>query len=142
MLHNKQHFEGERLHDETPNYGINRTAVPGGWLYQDRYIEAPPVFVPDPTAPHVRDTRRLKLRDGWKKQRYETDSGWVTLWRGPDGHYVALCEYSPGRFVAGHADGSETDHATRLEAHDALIASGSESPFEAVTGVVPKGGKE
>jgi major membrane immunogen (membrane-anchored lipoprotein) len=37
-------------------------------------------------------------------------------------------------FTAYHADGSETDHATRLEAHDALVESGSPSPFEVVTG--------
>lgn len=89
-------------------------------------------------APHVRDPRRLKLRDGWKRHPYEVEDGWVTLWRNLDSQHVALCEYSPGLFVAFHADGSETDHATRLEAHDALIASGSESPFVVVVGVVAK----
>jgi hypothetical protein len=41
-------------------------------------------------------------------------------------------------WTAHHADGSETDHTSRLEAHDALIASGSESPFVAVTGPAVK----
>jgi major membrane immunogen (membrane-anchored lipoprotein) len=37
-------------------------------------------------------------------------------------------------YVAYHADESFTQHATLLEAHDALVESGSPSPFEVVTG--------
>lgn len=138
MMHTKQHFEGYRLHDETPNYGINRTAVPGGWLYQDRYTEAQPVFVPDPTAPHVRDDRRLKLREGWGVN-FPRD-GMIHYGPNDSGRYdFGINEDRVSRaFTAFHADDSETDHATRLEAHDALIASGSESPFVVVTGVVAK----
>jgi hypothetical protein len=120
---------------------FSRVAVPGGWVYRiwditfgDEAGYTALCFVPSPRAPHVRDARRLRLREGWKKQPYQVEDGWVTLWRNLGSQHVAMCEYSPGRFVAIHADGSETDHATRLEVHDALIASGSESPFAVVTG--------
>lgn len=110
-----------------------RIAVPGGWIYSG----ATAVFVPDPAAPHVRDDRRLKLREGWKVSGDE-----FSMHYGPDvtgrAHYLAGISWcrSGQLWTAVHADGSETDHATRLEAHDALIASGSESPFEVVVGVV------
>ena len=79
----------------------------------------------------ARDARRLKLREGCKSQSAVDGEA---LWFLPTGPAVlALC-LPTGVFTAIHADGSETDHATRLEAHDALIASGSESPFEVVTG--------
>jgi hypothetical protein len=99
-----------------------RIAVPGGWIYSG----ATAVFVPDPRAPHVRDARRLKLREGWS----------VT---GDEFNLAGISYDRAGQlWTAIHADGSETDHATRLEAHDALIASGSESPFEVVTGPAVK----
>jgi len=47
---------------------------------------------------------------------------------------ASIVRHSTHSFTARHADGSETDHATRLEAHDALVESGSPSPFEVVTG--------
>ena len=111
-----------------------RIAIPGGWLYAGGQVAQ---FVPDPTAPHVRDTRRLKLRDEWAEKPYESEDGWVTVWRDPNG-FAAVVRHSAHSFTAYHADGSETDHATRLEAHDALIASGSESPFVVVTGPAVK----
>jgi hypothetical protein len=118
-----------------------RRAVVGGWVYvESAGVEHPPlaaVFVPDPTADHVRDARRLKLREEWTQKPYESDDGWVTVWRDPNG-FAAVVRHSAHSFTAIHADDSETDHATRLEAHDALIASGSESPFEVVTGPAVK----
>ena len=133
---------------ELEGYGWRR-AVAGGWVY----IETLPgnegiaaAFVPSPRALHVRDTRRLKLREGWSEKWDEllaidnvTEIGQHFCWlRDRDeAAYIAFC---PARnvYTACHDDGSETDHSTRLEAHDALIASGSESPFEVVTGVIPK----
>ena len=113
-------------------------AVPGGWLFRvwDNSYESGHsslCFVPSPRAPHVRDARRLKLREEWTQKPYESEDGWVTVWRDPNG-FAAVVRHSAHSFTAIHADDSETDHATRLEAHDALIASGSESPFEVVTG--------
>ena len=105
-----------------------RIAVPGGWLYSG----ATAVFVPDPTAPHVRDARRLKLREGYE---LHDSNGVVTVWRTSQTRKLAISEcFARALVIAFHADGSETDHASRLEAHDALIASGSESPFAVATG--------
>ena len=97
-------------------------------------------------APHVRDTRRLKLRKGWSEKWDEllaidnvTEIGQHFCWL-RDRDEAAYIVFCPARnvYTACHDDGSETDHATRIEAHDALIESGSESPFETVTGVVAK----
>jgi hypothetical protein len=91
------------------------------------------------SAEPVRDTRRLKLREGW----VATGDEFMRHW-GPDvggsPHYAAGISFfcAARLWTAHHADGSETDHTSRLEAHDALIASGSESPFVAVTGPAVK----
>ena len=86
---------------------------------------------PYPRAPHARDRRRLRLREGYAS----TSNGNFCHWRLESTGGVVMSESSqrPGVTV-WHADGSETDHATRLEAHDALVESGSPSPFEVVTG--------
>ena len=111
-----------------------RIAIPGGWLYTGGQVAQ---FVPDSTASHVRDTRRLKLRDEWTQNTHGDEDGWVTVWRDPNG-FAAVVRHSAHSFTAIHADDSETDHATRIEAHDALIVSGSESPFVVVTGPAVK----
>ena len=109
-----------------------RIAVPGGWLYSG----ATAVFVPDPTAPHVRDDRRLKLREGCFSEEDDEDN--TVVWS-KIGQECVVCEDRLARlFTAWHADDSFTQHGSLLEAHDALIASGSESPFVVVVGVVPK----
>ncbi len=139
-LHTKQHWEGDHLREEGPSYGVLRLAVPGGWLYEDRYgSESARTFVPDPTASHVRDARRLKLREGWKPSGDEFMHHWGPDVTGPP-HYATGISFvcSARLWTARHADGSETDHPSRLEAHDALLASGSESPFVAVTGQAVK----
>ena len=130
------------------NTDFDRLAVPGGWLYRiwDSSYDtgyAALCFVPSPKAPHVRDKRRLKLRAGcarvddviapgercWSPIKKHID---VTGWGAITQHLRI------GGFRAHHADNSITEHATLLEAHDALIASGSESPFEVVTGPAVK----
>ena len=94
---------------------------------------------PYPRAPHYRDRRRLRILEGWKPSGDE-----FSLHYGPDvtgrAHYAAGVSWcrSGQLFTAYHADGSETDHATRLEAHDALVESGSPSPFEVVVGPAVK----
>jgi hypothetical protein len=126
---------------ELEGYGWRR-AVAGGWVY----IETLPgnegiaaAFVPSPQALHVRDTRRLRLREGYEPH---DSNGIVTVWQNKLTLKSSISEcFARALVIAFHADGSETDHATRLEAHDALIASGSESPFEVVTGVIPKVGE-
>jgi hypothetical protein len=117
-----------------------RIAIPGGWLYTGGQVAQ---FVPDPAALHVRDTRRLKLREGCQLVKDVPDTDhvvWSRIAKGIDvvGWGAVVSNLRIGTFTAYHADRSETDHATRLEAHDALIASGSESPFEAVTGPAVK----
>ena len=144
-----------KLHETIPlsKYGeFDRMAVPGGWLYRVWDLRsdnengtgyAALCFVPSARAPHVRDNRRLKLRAGcarvddvlapgercWSPIKKHID---VTGWGAITQHLRI------GGFRAHHADNSITEHATLLEAHDALIASGSESPFEVVTGPAVK----
>ena len=136
----------------TKNHIFDRSAVSGGWLYRIWNMSgstendtgyAALCFVPSPKAPHVRDDRRLKLRAGcarvddviapgercWSPIKKHID---VTGWGAITQHLRI------GGFRAHHADNSITEHATLLEAHDALIASGSESPFEVVTGPAVK----
>jgi hypothetical protein len=117
---------------------FDRLAVPGGWLYRvwDSSYESGHsslCFVPSPKAPHARDTRRLKLREGWTLKRNEITTFWM-----PQGKSEMECGITlslhAAWYVAYHADKSFTQHTTLLEAHDSLIASGSESPFEVVTG--------
>jgi hypothetical protein len=125
-------------------YGtFDRVAVPGGWVYRVWNFPsdadndsgyAALCFVPDPTAPHARDLRRLRIRDGWEF----TDSSAITSWsetsRPQADCVVRLFKDARWHVIAWHADKSFTQHATLLEAHDALVESGSPSPFEVVTG--------
>lgn len=141
-----------KLHETIPlsKHGeFDRMAVPGGWLYRVWNLRsldendtgyAALCFVPSARAPHVRDDRRLKLRERWKTKARENICVYYCPEDVADPHpNVAMSEDRLARsFTAYHADGSETDHATRLEAHDALIRSGSESPFEVVTGPAVK----
>jgi hypothetical protein len=133
-----------KLHEFEPlpysSTSFDRVVVPGGWLYRlwkrsstsdNDTGYAALCFAPDPTAPHVRDRRRLRLREGYAS----TSNGNFCHWRTESTGGVVMSESSQRRGVTvWHADGSETDHATRLEAHDALVDSGSPSPFEVVTG--------
>jgi hypothetical protein len=133
-----------KLHEFEPlpysSTSFDRVVVPGGWLYRlwnypsgmdNDTGYAALCFVPSPRAPHARDRRRLRLREGYAS----TSNGNFCHWRTESTGGVIMSESSqrPGVTV-WHADGSETDHATRLEAHDALVESGSPSPFEVVTG--------
>jgi hypothetical protein len=119
----------------------HRVAVPGGWVYRvwshslnDDTGYTALCFVPDPTASHVRDLRRLRIRDGWEF----TDSSAITSWsetsRPQADCVVRLFKDARWHVIAWHADKSFTQHATLLEAHDALVESGSPSPFEVVKG--------
>jgi hypothetical protein len=83
----------------------------------------------------VAGARRLKLREGYDFD-FDVEESLLRYKCGDDS--VITEDRLARSFTAYHADGSETDHATRLEAHDSLIASGSESPFEAVTGPAVK----
>lgn len=106
-----------------------RIAVPGGWIYSG----ATAVFVPDPAAPHVRDDRRLKLREGFD---IETDIEKRVEYYVRESDDIALIYYTfaTGLFTAWRDDKSITEHASLLEAHDALVESGSDSPFVTLTG--------
>lgn len=130
-----------------------RLAVPGGWHYLtyashrtwlpdghavDEIAPVAAVFVPDPNAPHVRDDRRLKRREGWKIAAHGDQA---VAWRpivGTHDDWAIIQFHASGRCVAQHGDKSESEHSTLLEAHDALIASESQSPFEVVVGPVAK----
>jgi hypothetical protein len=90
---------------------------------------------PYPRAPHVRDRRRLRIRDGWEFN----DSSATTSWFQAEdiaqvNCVVRLFKDARWHVIAWHADKSFTQHTTLLEAHDALVESGSPSPFEVVTG--------
>ena len=118
---------------------FDRLAVPGGWLYRiwDSSLEdghSALCFVPSPKAPHVRDARRLKVRDGWGVTQGKQHSLWWARDDGSDGLGTITLSLNTTRYIAYHADRSFTMHESLLEAHDALRASGSESPFVAVTG--------
>lgn len=130
----------------TENNILSRVAVPGGWMYRVWDIIVNPsedtayaalCFVPDPNAPHVRDDRRLKWRDGFRGVPMRKASGERYI-RESDDRTIIQQNFSTGTFTAFHADWSFTRHASLLEAHDALIVSGSESPFVAVTGPAVK----
>jgi hypothetical protein len=119
---------------------FDRVAVPGGWVYR---VWNPSIvgdndtgyaalcFVPSPRAPHARDRRRLRLLEGYTS----ISNGNFCHWRTNLTCVVIMSESSqrPG-VTAWHADGSQTRHDSLLEAHDALVESGSPSPFEVVTG--------
>jgi hypothetical protein len=129
MLHSAETIDLTFAHGLVSS--TTRIAVPGGWLYSG----ATAVFVPDPRAPHVRDARRLGLIDGWEFD----DLGSITTWYRKGGNkntdaVIRLFKDSRWHVIAWHADKSFTQHATLLEAHDALVASGSESPFAVATG--------
>ena len=84
------------------------------------------------------DRRRLKLLPGWTFE----DSGNTTTWykEGKDPRHdgvMRVFKYAGWHVIAWHADKSFTQHTTFMAAHNALIASGSPSPFEVVTGRVP-----
>jgi len=126
-------------------YGVfDRVAVPGGWLYRVWNLPsasdndtgyAALCFVPEPAAPHVRDHRRLRLRDGWEFDDSSATTSWFKT--GSDSRtdcVVRLFKDARWHVIAWHADKSFTQHATLLEAHCALWQSGSPSPFKVVKG--------
>ena len=123
------------------NHGtFDRVAVPGGWVYRvwdmsmdNGYVAL--CFVPNPRAPHARDRRRLKLRDGWEFTDFSATTSWFETGVGSwENCVVRLFKDARWHVIAWHADKSFTQHATLLEAHDALVESGSPSPFEVVKG--------
>jgi len=121
---------------------FDRLAVPGGWLYRvwkrssgsdnDNGYTAL-CFVPDPRAPHARDRRRLRIRESdsvYHEEDLKSGSAYFML----DDRAMIKESLYTGKFTAWHADGSQTRHDSLFEAHDALVESGSPSPFEVVTG--------
>ena len=129
----------------TKNNLFSRVAGPGGWVYRvwdfnfgDEAGYTALCFVPSPKAPHVRDARRLKVRDGWGVTQGKQHSLWWARDDGSDGFGTITLSLNTTRYIAYHADRSFTMHESLLEAHDALRASGSESPFVAVTGPAVK----
>jgi hypothetical protein len=90
---------------------------------------------PYPRAPHYRDRRRLRLREGWKVAGDGIARWWYPKGKSyAEGAMPVSLNLKTAWYVAYHADESFTQHATLLEAHDALVESGSPSPFEVVTG--------
>jgi hypothetical protein len=121
---------------------FDRVAVPGGWLYRlwnypsgmdNDNGYAALCFVPSPRAPHARDRRRLRLRES-DSVCHEEDLKAGCAYFMLDERAMIKESLHTGKFTAWHADGSQTRHDTLLEAHDALVESGSPSPFEVVTG--------
>ena len=121
---------------------FDRVAVPGGWVYR---VWNPSIvgdndtgyaslcFVPDPTAPHARDRRRLRLRDGWEFYDSSAATSWFETGVGSwENCVVRLFKDTRWHVIAWHADKSFTHHTTLIEAHCALWQSGSPSPFEVV----------
>ena len=134
-----------KLHEPeflTKNNAFSRLAVPGGWVYRVWDVSmdgdngyAALCFVPDPTAPHVRDRRRLRLRDEWKAREFSETTVWFEASDDPWAKgVIERSKYARWQVTAWHADRSQTRHESLLEAHDALVESGSPSPFEVVTG--------
>lgn len=81
------------------------------------------------------ERRRLRLLPGWTFE----DCGNTTTWHkeGADPRHdgvMRVFKYAGWHVIAWHADKSFTQHTTFMAAHNALIASGSPSPFEVVTG--------
>ena len=123
--------------DLQPSGEFDRYAVPGGWLYRimdtERWIPIQLCFVPDPMAEHVRDRRRLRLRDGWEFNDSSATTSWFETGVGSwENCVVRLFKDARWHVIAWHADKSFTQHATLLEAHVALWQSGSPSPFKVV----------
>jgi hypothetical protein len=121
---------------------FDRVAVPGGWLYRlwnypsgmdNDNGYAALCFVPSPRAPHARDRRRLRIRESdsvYHEEDLKSGSAYFML----DDRAMIKESLYTGKFTAWHADGSQTRHDSLLEAHDALVESGSPSPFEVVKG--------
>jgi hypothetical protein len=88
---------------------------------------------PYPRAPHYRDRRRLRILESdsvYHEEDLKAGCAYFML-----GNRIMIKEsLYTGKFTAWHADKSFTQHTTLLEAHDALVESGSPSPFEVVTG--------
>jgi hypothetical protein len=103
----------------TKNNVFNRLAVASVWPY--------------PRAPHYRDRRRLRILESdsvYHEKDLKAGSAYFML----DERVMLEESLHTGKFTAWHADGSQTRHDSLLEAHDALVESGSPSPFEVVTG--------
>ena len=121
---------------------FDRVAVPGGWLYRlwnypsgmdNDNGYAALCFVPSPRAPHARDRRRLRIRESdsvYHEEDLKSGSAYFML----DDRAMIKESLYTGKFTAWHADGSQTRHDSLLEAHDALVESGSPSPFDVVKG--------
>jgi hypothetical protein len=92
---------------------------------------------PYPRASHVRDRRRLRIRESdsvYHEEDLKSGSAYFML----DDRAMIKESLYTGKFTAWHADGSQTRHDSLLEAHDALVESGSPSPFEVVKGAAVK----
>lgn len=121
-----------KLHETELAGAGYRMAVAGGWIYSS---PSGVVFVPSPRSPHVRDLRRIRLRDGWEFTDFSATTSWFETGVGSwENCVVRLFKDARWHVIAWHADKSFTQHATLLEAHDALVESGSPSPFEVVKG--------
>ncbi len=83
------------------------------------------------------DRRRLRVLPGWTFDDHSHMTSWAK--EGDDPRYlcvVRLFKYAGWHVIAWHADRSFTQHTSLLAAHNALVASGSPSPFEVLTGRV------
>jgi hypothetical protein len=92
---------------------------------------------PYPRAPHYRDRRRLRILESdsvYHEKDLKAGSAYFML----DERVMLEESLHTGKFTAWHADGSQTRHDSLLEAHDALVESGSPSPFEVVVGPAVK----
>jgi hypothetical protein len=81
------------------------------------------------------DRRRLRVLPGWTFDDHSHMTSWAK--EGDDPRYlcvVRLFKYAGWHVIAWHADRSFTQHTSLLAAHNALVASGSPSPFEVLTG--------